>query len=28
VTPEGDSDQVLNVKVGDIAIGIIVVGRV
>jgi hypothetical protein len=28
VTPEGDSDQVLNVKVGDMAIGIIVVGKV
>jgi hypothetical protein len=28
VSKEGDSDQVLNVKVGDLAIGLIVVGRV
>ncbi|HUK16332.1 MAG TPA: hypothetical protein VLW65_07945 [Bryobacteraceae bacterium] len=28
VTKEGDSDQVLNVKVGDVAMGIIVVGKV
>jgi hypothetical protein len=28
VAKEGDSDQVLNVKVGDVAIGLIVVGKV
>jgi hypothetical protein len=28
VSKEGDSDQVLNVKVGDLAIGLIVVGKV